>query len=90
MDSTSLTATGEQIMTLGRDMTKMVQAKLAQMGAVQAVHFCQLAKREGVEFVNITYPTGLRMVKASAGTESAEVPLERAKTLRADGYTIRS
>lgn len=77
-------------MALNRDMTTMVQIKLAQMSKVSAIHFCQLAKREGVEFVNVVYPTGLRMVKASVGTESAEVPLRQAKALRADGFMVRT
>ncbi len=54
------------------------------------MHFCRLAKHGDVEFVNVTYPTGLKTVIAFANGEKAEVNLRDAKTLRSNGYKVVS
>jgi hypothetical protein len=64
-----------------------VQARVNLWAQESAVHFCRLAK-EGAEFTNVTYPTGLRTVVAEARGEKAEVKLGVAKRLRACGYMI--
>ena len=53
-----------------------------------AMYFCNLAQQEGCQFQNVVYPTGLKMVRASVGSECAEVPLRQAKQLRAAGYKL--
>jgi hypothetical protein len=65
-----------------------VAQRLALWDKEAAIYFCRLAQR-GAEFVNVVYPTGLRMVKATIGRETVEVKLQVAKQLRADGWRIR-
>lgn len=75
---------------LSRDMQKMVQSKMNQWGKEAAMHFCRLAQRDTARFANITYPTGLKMVRVSCHMvgEAAEVPLHQAKELRANGFKL--
>jgi len=62
-----------------------VKATLDRWASESAIYFCRLAQ-QGCEFQNITYPTGLNMVRATRGAESAEVPLQQAKVLRESAY----
>jgi hypothetical protein len=66
-----------------------VAERIALWDKGAAIHFCQLAQK-GATFQNIVYPTGLRMVKATLGGSTAEVKLNVAKQLRADGWRIRA
>ncbi len=68
---------------------KAVAQRLALWDKEAAGYFCRLATRDGVKFTNITYPTGLRMVRAEVGNEKVEVRLPVAKQLRSDGWRNR-
>ncbi len=72
------------------DLTKQVQFAVNRMARESAMHFCRLAQHGDVEFVNVTYPTGLKTVIAFANGEKAEVNLRDAKTLRSNGYKVVS
>ena len=77
-------------MTMSNDLQRDVQAKCQQMGKEAAMHFCRLAQRDGARFENVTYPTGLKMVRVSHYLlgEAAEVPLAQAKQLRRAGFKL--
>lgn len=76
-------------MSLSIDFQRQVQFKQNQWAKEAELAFCQLAKKPGVVFTNITYPTGLKMVQAEiAGYHKTEVPLRTAKMLRANGYMV--
>jgi len=79
-------------MSLSIDLQRDVKTKLSQWGKEAAMHFCRLAQRETAQFVNVTYPTGLKMVRVFCPMlgEAAEVPLAQAKQLRRDSYTFRA
>ena len=66
-----------------------VNQRLALWDKEAAIYFCRLATRNGVQFTNVIYPTGLKMVRAEVGGEKVEVKLAAAKQLRADGWRIR-
>ncbi len=72
------------------DLTKQVQFSINRMARESAMHFCRLAQHGDAEFVNVTYPTGLKTVIAFANSEKAEVELRTAKALRANGYKVTS
>ena len=65
-----------------------VQMRIKLWDDSAAIHFCQLAQK-GAAFANVTYPTGLKMVRATVGKSTAEVRLAVAKQLRNDGWRIR-
>ena len=76
-------------MSLSKDMQKMISFKRDQWSKESQLSFCKLAKMQGVEFTNITYPTGVKFVKAEvAGYHKTEVPLHTAKQLRANGFMV--
>ena len=76
-------------MTISIDIQRMVAFKRNQWNREAEISFCNLATRDGVVFTNITYPTGLKMVKAEIkGYHKTEVPLRTAKILRANGYVV--
>ena len=79
-------------MTLSIETRREVQFKINQWAKESAMHFCRLAQRDGARFENITYPTGLKMVRVSHHllAEAAEVDLRTAKMLRANGYKVVS
>lgn len=60
---------------------------IARWNKEAAMYFCRLAAK-GASFTNVVYPTGLKMVRAEFGGESAEVALSVAKQLRANGYKV--
>ena len=74
---------------ISRELQRMVDATRARWDRESAWHFCHLARKPGVTFENVIYPTGLRNVIARADGQKAEVSLQVAKTLRADGYMLR-
>ena len=67
-----------------------VAQRIALWDREAAGYFCRLATREGVQFTNVVYPTGLKMVRAEVGTEKVEVKLPVAKQLRAAGWKVVS
>ena len=75
-------------MTISTDTKREVQFKLTQWGKEATMHFCRLAQRDGARFENVTYPTGLKMVRVSHWLvgEAAEVPLRQAKELRKNNF----
>ena len=77
-------------MALSIDIRRQVESKIGQWAKESAMHFCSIAQREGARFENITYPTGLKMVRVSHYllAEAAEVELRTAKMLRANGYKV--
>jgi len=60
---------------------------IARWNKESAMHFCRLAAN-GATFTNVVYPTGLKMVRAEANGERAEVALCVAKQLREAGYKV--
>lgn len=60
---------------------------IARWNKEAAMHFCRLAAK-GAAFTNVVYPTGLKMVQAEVNGERAEVDLNVAKQLRANGYKV--
>jgi hypothetical protein len=60
---------------------------IARWSKESAMHFCRLASNSAT-FTNVVYPTGLKMVRAEANGERAEVSLCVAKQLRANGYKV--
>ena len=76
-------------MMISRELQSMVEATRARWDRESALHFCRLARKAGVTFENVIYPTGLRNVIARADGQKAEVSLSTAKALRADGYMLR-
>lgn len=77
-------------MAIGKDFNRQVQCKIDQWNREAMISFCLCAKKTGVIFTNVVYPTGLKMAKAEVGGYSVEVPLRVAKKLRNDGYTIHN
>lgn len=79
-------------MSMSIDLQRDVQAKVQQWSREAAMHFCRLAQRDGARFENVTYPTGLTMVRVSHWLlgEAAEVPLALAKQLRRAGFKVQA
>lgn len=73
---------------MNTDLQRQVDAKCQQWSKEAAMHFCRLAQRDTARFANVTYPTGLKMVRVSCHmlAEAAEVPLQQAKELRTSGF----
>lgn len=69
---------------------RQVAAKVLQWHSESALYFCRLAKCQGAEFVVVEYPTGLRMMRVSCGSESAEVPPGVADTLARSGFRVEA
>lgn len=76
-------------MNLSNETSREVQFTIARQAKEGAMHFCRLATKSAA-FTNVVYSTGLKMVRAEANGERAEVALCVAKQLRAAGFKVVS